>query len=188
MQRIIFVLSFMFFVSCGGMVEDSNAVVGLSAEEFKATLQADTTHVKALLFYSQACHSCKEMFEMYFKEAIDSCSDDVHFYIVSQDSVFMHPPIEYLSERGYEGKSYYITTIPTDDNYSGFFRIDRIVQYLYPDLYPAMESKVGLPFTLILSKDNEICTNTYTRGDTTALDPLYLTKNNLRYVLENESK
>ena len=188
MQRIIFVLSFMFLVSCGGRVEDSNAVVGLSAEEFKSTLQADTTHVKALLFYSQACHSCKDMFDMYFKEAIDSCGNDVHFYIVSQDSVFMHPPTEYLSERGYEGKSYYITTIPTDGNYSGFFRIDRIVQYLYPDHYPLMEDKVGLPFTLILSKDNEICTHTYTRGDTTALDPLYLTKSNLQYVLESESK
>ncbi len=188
MQRLFLILLFMFFVSCGGSVDDSKAVVGLSAEELKVMLQADTTHVKALLFYSQACHSCKEMFEMYFKEAIDSCSTDVHFYIVSQDSAFMQPPIEYLSERGYEGKSYYITTIPANDNYSGFFRIDRIVQYLYPDHYPAMESKVGLPFTLILSKDNEICTNNYTRGDTTALDPLYLTKSNLQYVLENESK
>ena len=188
MQRLFLILLLIFFVSCGGRVDDSKSVVGLSVEELKVMLQADTTHVKALLFYSQACHSCKEMFEMYFKEAIDSCSDDVHFYIISQDSAFMHPPIEYLAERGYNGKSYYITTIPADDNYSGFFRIDRIVQYLYPDHYPAMESKVGLPFTLILSKDNKICTNTYTRGDTTALDPLYLTKNNLRYVLENESK
>ena len=188
MQRIIFVLSFMFLVSCGGRVEDSNAVVGLSAEEFKAALQSDTTHVKALLFYSQACHSCKEMFDMYFKEAIDSCSNDVHFYIVSQDSAFMQPPAEYLAECGYRGKSYYITTIPANDNYSGFFRIDRIVQYLYPDLYPSIEDNVGLPFTLILSKDNEVCTHTYTRGDTAVLEPLYLTKSNLRYVLDKENK
>ena len=188
MQRLFLILLFMFLVSCGGRVEDSNAVVGLSVEELKVMLQTDTTHVKALLFYSQACHSCKEMFSMYFKEAIDSCSDDVHFYIISQDSAFMHPPADYLAERGYNGKSYYITTIPADDNYSGFFRIDRIVQYLYPDHYPAMEDKVGLPFTLILSKDNEIYTNIYTRGDTTALDPLYLTKSNLQYVLESESK
>lgn len=184
MQRLFLILLLMFFVSCGGRVEDDNAVIGLSAEELKAMLQADTTHVKALLFYSQACHSCKEMFAMHFKEAIDSCSGDVHFYIVSQDSAFMQPPAEYLSERGYSGKSYYITTIPTDDNYMGFFRIDRIVQYLYPDHYPAMESEVGLPFTLILSKDNKICTNTYTRGDTTVSNPLYLTKSNLRYVVE----
>ena len=178
----------MFLVSCGGRVEDSNAVVGLSAEEFKSTLQADTTHVKALLFYSQACHSCKEMFEIYFKEAIDSCGTDVHFYIVSQDGAFMHPLLEYLAEWGYIGKSYYITTIPTDDNYSGFFRIDRIVQYLYPDLYPSIEDNVGLPFTLILTKDNEVCTYTYTRGDTAVLEPLYLTKSNLRYVLDKENK
>ena len=188
MQRLFLILLLIFFVSCGGRVDDSKSVVGLSVEELKVMLQADTTHVKALLFYSQACHSCKEMFSMYFKEAIDSCSDDVHFYIISQDSAFMHPPIEYLAERGYRGKSYYITTIHANDNYSGFFRIDRIVQYLYPDYYPAMESKVGLPFTLILSKDNEICTNTYTCGDTMALDPLYLTKSNLQYVLESESK
>ena len=95
MQRLFLILLFMFLVSCGGRVEDSNAVVGLSAEELKATLQADTTHVKALLFYSQACHSCKEMFAMHFKEAIDSCNGDVHFYIVSQDSAFMQPPAEY---------------------------------------------------------------------------------------------
>ena len=188
MQRLFLILLFMFFVSCGGRVEDSKSVVGLSVEELKVMLQADTTHVKALLFYSQACHSCKEMFSMYFKEAIDSCSNDVHFYIISQDSAFMQPPAEYLAERGYNGKSYYITTIPANDNCSGFFRIDRIVQYLYPDLYPVMEDKVGLPFTLILSKDNKICTNTYTRGDTAVLEPLYLTKSNLRYVLESESK
>ncbi len=176
----------MFLVSCGGMVDDSKAVVGLSAEELKATLQADTTHVKALLFYSQACHSCKEMFEMYFKEAIDSCGNDVHFYIVSQDSAFMQPPAEYLAERGYRGKSYYITTIPAGDNYSGFFRIDRIVQYLYPDHYLAMEDKVGLLFTLILSKDNEICM--YTDSTTSVSTPLYLTKNNLKHVIKNNEK
>ena len=100
MQRLLLILLLIFFVSCGGRVDDSKSVVGLSVEELKVMLQADTTHVKALLFYSQACHSCKEMFEMYFKEAIDSCSDDVHFYIISQDSAFMHPPSEYLAERG----------------------------------------------------------------------------------------
>jgi hypothetical protein len=98
----------------------------------------------------------------------------------------MQPPAEYLAERGYRGKSYYITTIPAGDNYSGFFRIDRIVQYLYPDLYPAMEDKVGLPFTLILSKDNEICM--YTDSTTAVSTPLYLTKNNLKHVIKNNEK
>ena len=127
----------------------------LTVEELKTMLETDTTNVKALIFYSQTCHSCKEMFSTYFKEAIDSCSNGVKFYIVSQDTNFTTPPEQYLLQLGYSGKSYYISALPKECSDNGFFRIDNIIKYLFPEHYADIESAVGLPFTLILSRDND---------------------------------
>ena len=185
MNRIItiLVLSFLSLSCCR---QKSKMVEELTVKELKTMLETDTTNVKALIFYSQTCHSCKEMFSTYFKEAIDSCSNEVKFYIVSQDTNFTTPPEQYLLQLGYSGKSYYISALPEGYSDNGFFRIDNIVQYLFPNDYAIIESAVGLPFTLILSRDNDIYMGTRINEEDNTEEqyPVYLTKNNLKQFLK----
>ena len=185
MNRIItiLVLSFLSMSCCR---QESKMVEELTVEELKTMLETDTTNVKALIFYSQTCHSCKEMFSTYFKEAIDSCSNQVKFYIVSQDTNFSTPPEQYLLNLGYSGKSYYLSSLPEGYSDNGFFRIDNIVRYLFPQDYASIESAVGLPFTLILSQDNNIYMGTKLNeiDSTEEQYPVYLTKNNLKQFLK----
>ena len=185
MNRIItiLVLSFLSMFCCR---QESKMVEELTVEELKTMLETDTTNVKALIFYSQTCHSCKEMFSTYFKEAIDSCSNQVKFYIVSQDTNFSTPAEQYLSQLGYSGKSYYLSSLPEGYSDNGFFRIDNIVRYLFPQDYASIESAVGLPFTLILSQDNKIYIRTNINEDDSVEEqyPVYLTKNNLKQFLK----
>ena len=185
MNRIItiLVLSFLSLSCCR---QKSKMVEELTVKELKTMLETDTTNVKALIFYSQTCHSCREMFSTYFKEAIDSCSNEVKFYIVSQDTNFTTPPEQYLLQLGYSGKSYYISSLPKECSDNGFFRIDNIIKYLFPEHYADIESAVGLPFTLILSRDNDIYMGTRINEEDNTEEqyPVYLTKNNLKQFLK----
>lgn len=185
MNRIITILV-LSFLSMSCYRQESKMVEELTLEELKTMLESDTTNVKALIFYSQTCHSCKEMFSTYFKEAIDSCSHQVKFYIVSQDTNFSTPPEQYLSQLGYRGRSYYLSALSEGYSDNGFFRIDSIIKYLFPEHYADIESAVGLPFTLILSRDNKIYMRTNINEDDSVEEqyPMYLTKNNLKYFLE----
>ena len=70
---------------------------------------------------------------------------------------------------------------------NSFYRIDAIVQSLFPEDYLLLEEYMGLPFVLILSRNNTICTTTYTNGDSVKHAPLYLTKNNLKSLSKNEN-
>lgn len=185
MKWIISIL-FLSFWSMSCCRQEPNKAEELTLEELKIMLETDTTNVKALIFYSQTCHSCKEMFSTYFKEAIDSCSHQVKFYIVSQDTNFSTPAEQYLLNLGYSGKSYYLSSLPEGYSDNGFFRIDNIVRYLFPQDYASIELAVGLPFTLILSQDNKIYMRTNINEDDSVEEqyPMYLTKNNLKYFLK----
>lgn len=187
MQRLFLILLLSVLLASCSYEANESRVVAVSGDELKTLLESDTTHLKALVFYSQACGSCKEMFVEYFKEAIDSCSGYTQFYIVAQDTAFMKEPSEYLSQLGYNGKSYYITSLSQGVEENSFYRIDAIVQSLFPEDYLLLEEYMGLPFVLILSRNNTICTTTYTNGDSVKHAPLYLTKNNLKSLSKNEN-
>ena len=147
MKWIISIL-FLSFLSMSCCRQERKMAEELTLEELKTMLETDTANVKALIFYSQTCHSCKEMFSTYFKEAIDSCSNEVKFYIVSQDTNFTTPPEQYLLQLGYSGKSYYLSSLP--EGYNDIDRNDKtnivIIRFISLFYYYRTTTLYPLPF------------------------------------------